>query len=535
MYRPRQRSIRRLPHLERLPNIDDVMSAMEQARNLKGATFELDWTMADGLTAYRLLVTITPDSSDPQWELIIGEGRSEVEAWNYKTGDVALVLNLVLSEATENVSDASTNLLGGAGDINERNPGLSGSYSTSLMGLGALATTSNKLPAFQPSHTQKAPTMEGTLKDMPVPTLLQSIAMGEMTGKLVITNDQTGSELFFTSGALIHATVLNLKGDLAIMELVTWDDGKFRFYRDEKTDQKTVERRVDALLMESITLLDQSKFLLKSGLKMETYLNKKFPEMSEAEFEQKIKAGAPCDINLQKQFYLRLDGNSTMFDILRERPMVKKEWVPILFNMLQCDLVALSDKPLVKDKASLLASTALDRNAIDTVAKGLKRPDTGIISYPAFQYFLEQEFFRFQFYGAPFSVIIFDLWLQGQDKLEALSMQSIAEATRRISSVKRSIDVLAHFEALNYALLLPNTETASAAILAHRILEVIYASSLVAGQDPRRVALSFGIAGVPGDCREVGLLLSAAKVAKNVAQKSEFPIIMFKDLQAPQE
>src|SRR5262249_3424611 len=156
-------------------------------------------------------------------------------------------------------------------------------------------TTSNKMPAFQPTHQQKAPTMEGTLKDMPVPTLLQSIAMGEMTGKLVITNDQTGSELFFTSGALIHATVLNLKGDLAIMELVTWDDGKFRFYRDEKTDQKTVERRVDALLMESITLLDQSKFILKSGLKMETYLNKKHPEMSETEFEQKLKAGAPCD------------------------------------------------------------------------------------------------------------------------------------------------------------------------------------------------------------------------------------------------
>lgn len=533
MYRPRQRTIKRLPHLERLPNIDDVMSAMQQARNSKGITFELDWTMADGLTAYRLLVTVNPDSSDPQWELIVGEGRNEVEAWSYKTGDVALVLNLVLSEATENVSDASTNLLGGG--IDERNPGLSGSYSTSLMGLGALTTTSNKLPVFEATHTQKAPNMEGTLKDMPVPTLLQSIAMGEMTGKLVITGDQTGSELFFTNGALIHAQVLNLKGDLAIMELVTWDDGRFMFYRDERTDQKTVERRVDALLMESITLLDQSKFLLKSGLKMETYLNKKYAELSEAEFEQKIKAGAPCDINLQKQFYLRLDGNSTMFDILRERPMVKKEWVPILFNMLQCDLVALSDKPLVKDKASLLASTALDRNAIDTVVKGLKRPDTGIISYPAFQFFLEQEFFRFQFSGAPFSVVIFDLWLQGQDKLEALPMQAIAEATRRVSSVKRSIDVLAHFEALNYALLLPNTETASAAILAHRMLEVIYANSLIAGMDPRRVALSFGIAGIPGDCREVGLLLSAAKVAKNVAQKSEFPIIMFKDLQAPQE
>lgn len=215
--------------------------------------------------------------------------------------------------------------------------------------------------------------------------------------------------------------------------------------------------------------------------------------------------------------------------------MVKKDWVPLLFNMIKCDLIELSDRPQFNDKASLLQSTALDRSAIQNVVRSLRRPDTGIFSYPAFQYFIEQEYFRFQFYQAPFSVIVFELWRWTGEKLEALPVQAVAEAARRIEGVKRSIDVLAHFETLNYALLLPNTEPTSGVVLGHRMLEVLRSSSLVAGMDPQSLAVNMGIAGIPEDCRDVGLLLSAAKVAKNVAQKSEFPIIKFKDLQAPQQ
>jgi hypothetical protein len=52
MYRPKQRTIKRLPQLERLPSIDDVMFAMQQARGSRGITFELVWTMSDGQTFY---------------------------------------------------------------------------------------------------------------------------------------------------------------------------------------------------------------------------------------------------------------------------------------------------------------------------------------------------------------------------------------------------------------------------------------------------------------------------------------------------
>ncbi len=532
MFNNQRRQTTQVGRFERLPNLNDIAFLQDQSRGKVGRACELAWQSPKSPLVYRLLCTCRQNSFEPSWELLTGEGRNEVEVWTYQTTDVALILNLVLSESTDSISDAIDHaaLLGESAD---RNTGMSSSYSTSLLGLQSVHSTGHKLPSFQTLAGKKAPTMEGKLEDMPIPTLLQSMNMGGMTGKVVITDEMNQSELFFDGGDLVHATCLNFKGDLAITELVTWETGKFFFFKDEKSDQRTVKKRLDGILMEAVTLLDQSRYLFNTGLKMDLYIAKKYPNLSEAEFEAKIREAAPHDLAPQKEFYVKLDGNQTLFDILREKPMPKRDWVPVMFNLMQCDLIELRETPLRPDKTKLLQATVLDRVAIDNIFRSLKRSDTNVISYPAFQFFLEMEYNRYQLFGTPFCVVIFDMWMVGVGKQEPLPVQALAEASKRINNLKRSIDIMAHFETFNYGLLLPNTETASAAILCHRILEVLNGSPLMMGMDQRKAALSFGIAGVPEDCRDISLLLSAAKVAKNVAQQSEFPIVMFKDLQAP--
>lgn len=533
MYRPSEH-LEKIPRLESLPNIDDITSVLEQARQTPGKDFELSWEMGTTGDIYRLAAGCSHDSSEPTWNLLIGEGRDEIQVWSYQTGDVALVLNLVLSESTDSMSQAmDQNAL--LGQTDTRNTGLSGSYSTSLLGLSSLTSTNQNIPVF--THEQKIgrASMEGTLEDWPIPTLLQSINMGKRTGKLQVISDQSVAELFFDQGELKHASAMNQQGEEAIMELVTWEEGKFYFYNDEVSEMVTVQRRIDAILMESVTLLDQSKYLMSTGFEMESYLIHKNPNLTEAQFEESISRGAPCDKQLQKQFYLRLDGNTTMFDMLRERPMIKKEWVPIMFNMLQCELVTLSKKALRPDKTSHLTSIKLDRNAIDGTLSLLTRNDTGLYTFSSFQYFLEQEFVRYKYSNAPFTVISFELGIRKGGKVGSLSTQEVATFANRIKSVMRPIDIAAHFETLSYAVLLPNTESASAAIFVHRVVEVLRSKGLSAGMDPNNLVFAFGIANVPEDCKDVGLLLSASKVAKKVAQSSAMPIVMFKDLQAPQE
>ena len=160
------------------------------------------------------------------------------------------------------------------------------------------------------------------------------------------------------------------------------------------------------------------------------------------------------------------------------------------------------------------------------------------MSYPAFQYFLNQEFLRYQRHKTPFSIIIFEMWSWQNNQLVPLPPQALQEAVRRIEIAKRDLDLLAHFEMFSYVLILPGTEVAGAAMLAHRVMEMLR-SRVVTGPDgelPVEIpnpALAFGIAGMPEDCMDMGLLLSAAKTSKLMAQSNTYPIVMFKDLQSP--
>ncbi len=520
----------RLPALAALPNIDKIVELLSNAEANKGAEVELSWMLADGVTPFSLVAIISRSGGEPVWTLTRGKQELAKEIWNYGTRDVGLILNLVLSECMGDTMPSTptphtTSI--GPGDMGRTNASLAGSYSTSLMGLQQ--TAGARVPTMQFAKPIKPPAMEGDLQDVQLPNLLQTVTMGQMTGKLLIHNkEQATAELYFVDGNLKHATVLDIKGDGAISELVTWDSGKFFFFKDDRTDQQTVTRRLDALLLEAVTLLDQSQALMVFGLKMDSYVGKKHPNLSERGFEERVAAGAPVNMHLQKQFYLHLDGDITLFEVLRRRPMAKKDWVPIMFNLLSCDLITLSDKP---PKTALLESTALDRSAIDGIARQLLRTDTGMMTYPALQYFLEQEFHRYEICASPFSLVLFEMWLRTGDKIEPLPVPAVREAAARINSVKRSIDILAHHEVLNYALVLPQTEAASAAMLAHRILEVLQTGTL-GGIRTDSIALAFGIAGLPEDCKDIGILLSAAKASKKAAQRSEFPIVMFKDLKA---
>lgn len=535
MYRPRldPNSLPlRLPRLGTLPLSKNIADALQNAQQTPGRRVELSWLRPENAEVLTLTCTFSAQGGDPVWQLTEGEHKHIREIWTYPCGDLALILNLVTAECTGDALPLGDSSLITDVEKNRINTNTSSAYSTSLLGLQAVS--GQRYPVVNASRNSKIATMEGDLADMQVPTLLQSISMGKMTGCLFVDNGQSAAELYFEEGNLNHATAMDVLGEQAILELITWEKGKFYFYRDEKSAERTITKRLDGLLMEGVTLLDQSKSLFNAGLKMESYLDKKIANLSEQEFVEKVSKGAPVDMLKQKNFYLQLDGCTTLFDLLRKHPMIKKDWVPILFNLLNNDLIVVLKKPVKVDKTASLESTAIDRIAIDRVNKMLARPDTGILAYPSFHYFLEQEFQRFKLYGTPYSVIIFEMWLWQQNQLQPLPPAVLQEAVNRIVVAKRPLDLLAHFEALSYALLLPNTETPAAAMLAHRILEMLRARSLGPGASSDTLALAFGVAGIPEDCQDMGLLLSAAKTSKKVAQRNNYPIVMFKDMQGPQ-
>src|SRR5262249_27887456 len=155
------------------------------------------------------------------------------------------------------------------------------------------AITTGGAITFEPPRPGAKATLEGDLKNLQVPNLLQSINLAKMTGKLDVRSKSENADVYFQDGVPTHASVKDTTGDAALIELITWRNGEFRFWPDEKTHDRTVTRRLDSMLMEGVALLDQHNYLETAGLKLESCLVKKNAMISEEEFAARVAKGAP--------------------------------------------------------------------------------------------------------------------------------------------------------------------------------------------------------------------------------------------------
>lgn len=382
-----------------------------------------------------------------------------------------------------------------------------------------------------PAYTKRPPTLEGALTDMTPPSLLQSMQIGKMTGVLLVVSNEDMVEVYFEEGAAVHAVAPDSKGEAAVMELLTWDVGKFAFFPNEKSNEKSVRRRMEGMLMESAPLMDQYRYLHEVGLTMNSYVIRRQGPVSEAEFEKRVSSGARMDLQKQKAFYQIVDNKSTLFELLRKMPMPKVEWIPTLYNLICCDLVVPSTSNKGDTLVPPLESLGVDRAPIEKALNALKKPETGLMDYPVVWHFIEQEYLRFEHNNSPFCVVLFEMRYRTNNGLELLPPAAIQEAARRIGTVKRNIDIVAHFESPTFIMLLPSTQVNAATLLAKRLCDILWDSSLGSALDTRALALAFGVAGHPEENQDLKGLMSAAKDALNQSKRSGSPVIAAKKAQ----
>lgn len=531
----------RLPRIGQLPTYEMLIKIVEQAHESRGRTVELPFNPERQQFGYIIAVCFEPEFTEPTWSLTTGDGNRVTVIFKMQQTDVTLIQTVIESQCLgTDVGEAISNRARNTGtELNLKggipSPQETGSFAfpMSMATLHGMPASSSAAPGQELQSSGPA-ALEGDLQNLPLPNLLQSISMTKMTGRLAVKSSKGGGEFYFEEGIPVHAIAADAQGDLAVLESLTWEEGKFRFLEGERTIERTVKKRLESLLMEGIGLLDQLKYLQNMGVKMETYLFRKVANLTERDFEQRVNQFVPMDMNLQKQFYQSVDNTSTLFEILRRRPLVKTEWVPILFNLLHGDLVAFSDRPPAGVRMGLMEVQSLDRSQIQGVMSKLVRPETGLYTYPMFLFFLEQEFHRYERLNVPFSVVLFDMRLRDASGLQPMSGQLLNEAVRRLITVRRNLDVLAHFETFDFAAILPHTTTDSAAFFAQRVIELIMQTPLAPNLHPSHISLSFGVAGVPEDCDDPAFLIAAAKEARTRASTSTIPICLFKNIHSAQ-
>lgn len=528
----------RLPRLGQVPTYDDLRRILEQALEARGRTVELPFNPEQQQFGYMVSVLSDPNGGEPVWTLTTGDGNRVNVLFTYQTSDITLVINMIESQCFGMEIDEviTQRMIKPATDIDKQNTYEARQAGSFAYTMGTTFSNMQAAPRESASTSNgEDATLEGDLQNMPVPNLFQSVAMSKMTGRLAVKSSKSGGEIFFEEGVPVHAFAAEMQGDLAILESLTWEEGKFRFFKNERTLERTVKKRLDSLLMEGIGLLDQTKYLDSKGVGMQTYLFRKHPNLSEAEFESRVSQFVPVEMILQKQFYQSIDNMSNLFELLRRRPLAKTEWVPILFNFLHADILSISDKPPAGVRMGLLDVKSLDQSVIAGAAKLMQRQETGLLTYPMFLYFLEQEFHRYERLNVPFSIVIFEMRLKDViSGPQPLPLPLLKEAVERMEGLRRKLDLVAHFETFDYAAILPHTNTDSAGFFAQRLHELLLSPGLGPGISAGSLSLSFGVAGIPEDSTDPGQLLAQAREAQRKAAEGTVPVCLFKTINIAQ-
>ena len=101
--------------------------------------------------------------------------------------------------------------------------------------------------------------VRGSLAQMNMIDLMQSLEMGRKSCLLLLTNNGERCEVYFMEGQVAHAKYGSLIGDAAVFKVLLWTGGNFQIDFEAKTTQQTTTLNTQGLLMEGLRLLDESK------------------------------------------------------------------------------------------------------------------------------------------------------------------------------------------------------------------------------------------------------------------------------------
>jgi CheY-like chemotaxis protein len=101
--------------------------------------------------------------------------------------------------------------------------------------------------------------LRGSLLQMNVIDLVQSLEMGRKSCLLTMTNADEKCEMYFTQGQVVHAVYGSITGDEAVFKVLRWTAGNFQIDFDGKTTQQTTTLNTQGMLMEGLRLLDEAQ------------------------------------------------------------------------------------------------------------------------------------------------------------------------------------------------------------------------------------------------------------------------------------
>ena len=100
--------------------------------------------------------------------------------------------------------------------------------------------------------------VRGNLQQMSTMDLFQSLELGHKTCRLSLASKSERCDMFFSDGQIVHACYGKLRGDEAVFRALTWTEGQFEIDFSASTQEHSITRSTQSLLMEGLRLLDEA-------------------------------------------------------------------------------------------------------------------------------------------------------------------------------------------------------------------------------------------------------------------------------------
>ena len=104
---------------------------------------------------------------------------------------------------------------------------------------------------------------QGSLKELPLPDIIQLVSVSGKTGAFNLTNGTESGAIYLAEGQIVHATVGDLQGEEAVYDLAIWPQGDFVFTPGAAAPVTSVQKSNTNLLMEAARRIDEWQILSK--------------------------------------------------------------------------------------------------------------------------------------------------------------------------------------------------------------------------------------------------------------------------------
>lgn len=443
----------------------------------------------------------------PEWTLyeIRENGKDRVDLWRMASSDIAIIENLL--DETRRSHKQSEPI------FQEPSPSQIETSSRIPVYRGFDQPEPTISQTMQTDRTSMGVNLSGELKEVDVASILQSISLCKMTGRLNVYDPSQQIEIFFNQGELVHAVCSPLmdispgtRGDNVLLEVFTWDEGSFQFQHGWQTTEKTVQKHLLNLVLEGATLRDYKNSLEKNGIDLTTPLYRKEVSLSEAQFEAKLQNGLPMHVDFQKRVFLALREQKTLLEILESIPMEKPIWIPVIYSLVSSNLIG--GRGVARDVEEYSDAFSNTGELIRNADRGLIQPDSGMLSYGMFLSFADKELAR----RIPCCLAMFEFNVPAA----SITNESLKAIATTFDTIKRPFEYITFWQPNRVLILLPMSNPTDGAARLNTFLD-----NLASKADMDQISLTGGVASAPKDGTQLtDVLTSAYKLVKKAQQNN---------------